>query len=105
MSVYVTLKVSVDPAKFEAQAASNLAVISRIMGIAKSKGVIAHRWFGRDGECIAVDEWPDAESFHAFFNEAGPEIGPLMEAMGITSPPEVTVWRGVELGDNVGWGS
>ena len=24
-----------------------------------------------------------------------------MEAMGVTAPPEVTVWRGVELGDTV----
>ena len=105
MSVYVTLRVSVDPARFEAQAASDPDVIPRIMGVAQSKGLIAHRWFGRDGECLAVDEWPDAESFHAFFHEAGPQIGPLMEAVGVTSPPEVTVWRGVELGDTFGWGA
>ena len=105
MSVYVTLRVSVDPATFEAQAASDPDVIPRIMAVAKDKGLIAHRWFGRDGECVAVDEWPDAESFQAFFDEAGPDIGPIMGAMGVTSPPEVTVWRGVELGDTFGWGT
>ena len=52
-----------------------------------------------------MDEWPDADSFHRFFEEAGPEIAPLMEAMGVTAPPEVTVWRGVELGDTVGSGA
>ena len=52
-----------------------------------------------------MDEWPDADSFHRFFEEAGPEIAPLMEAMGVTAPPEVTVWRGVELGDTLGWGA
>jgi hypothetical protein len=105
MSVYVTLRVDVDPATFEQQAASDPDVIPRIMAVAKSKGLIAHRWFGGDGVCLAVDEWPDAESFHAFFDEAGPEIGPLMAAMGITSQPEVTVWGRVELGDTFGWGA
>lgn len=105
MSVFVTLRASVDPATFEAQAASNPDVIPRIMAIARSNGLIAHRWFGRDGECLAVDEWPDAESFRAFFDEAGSEIGPLMGAMGVTSQPEVTVWRDVEFGDTFGWGA
>ncbi len=104
MSVYVTLRVSADPAAFEAQAAADPGRIERIMGVADGHGLIAHRWFGRDGEVLAVDEWPDADSFHRFFEEAGPEIAPLMEAMGVTAPPEVTVWRGVELGDTVGWG-
>ena len=104
MSVYVTLRVSVDPAAFEAQVASNPEVIERIMAVAQSKGLIAHRWFGSDGECMAVDEWPDAESFQAFFEAAGPEIGPLMQAMGVTSPPEAKVWSAVDIGDKFGWG-
>jgi hypothetical protein len=105
MSVYVTLQVSADPAAFEAQAASNPEVFERIMAVAQSNGLIAHRWFGGDGESLAVDEWPDADSFHAFFEEAGLEIGPLMEAIGVTSPPQVKIWSAVELGDTVGWGT
>ena len=105
MSVYVTLRVAVDPAAFEAQAASSPDAIERIMAVAQSNGLIAHRWFGSDGECMAVDEWPDAESFHAFFEEAGPEIGPLMQAMGATAPPEVKVWSKVDLDDTIGWGA
>ena len=102
MSVYVTMRVAVDPGTFEQQSASHPDVIPRIMAIAKSKGLIAHRWFGRESECLSVDEWPDGESFYAFFEEAGPEIGPLMGAMGVESPPEVTVWQDVELGDAFG---
>lgn len=105
MSVYVTLSVNADPAAFEAQAASNPGVIQGIMAIAQSRGLIAHRWFGSEGACMAVDEWPDAESFHAFFEEAGPQIGPLMEAMGVTSPPEVKVWSKVDIDDAFGWGA
>jgi hypothetical protein len=41
-------------------------------------GLIAHRWYGADGEFMAIDEWPDAESFQAFFDEAQPDIGPVM---------------------------
>ncbi len=105
MSVFVTLRVSADPAAFEAAAAESADAIARIMEMAKSNGLIAHRWFGRDGEILAVDEWPDAESFQAFFDGAGADIGPLMQAAGVTSDPEVTVWRGVEINDTYGWGA
>jgi hypothetical protein len=103
MSVYVTLRVSVDPAAFEQ--AADPETIGRIMEIAKSNGLIAHRWLGGDGVAMAVDEWPDADSFQTFFESAGSEIGPLMEAAGVTSPPEVTVWSKVEIGDTYGWGA
>ena len=77
MSVYVTMRVSVDPARFEGQAAAHAEAIGRIMKVAKSKGLIAHRWFGSEGEVMAVDEWPDAESFQAFFDAAQSDIGPF----------------------------
>jgi len=54
---------------------------------------------------MAVDEWPDAESFEAFFEEAQPHIGPLMQEAGVSSPPTVTVWRSIDIGDAVGWGA
>jgi hypothetical protein len=103
MSVYVTLRVSVDPTEFEKQGAAHSEAIARIMEVAKSKGLIAHRWFGGDGEVMAVDEWPDAESFQAFFDAAQSDIGPFMEAAGVTSPPEVTVWRPIDIDDRFGW--
>jgi hypothetical protein len=54
---------------------------------------------------MAVDEWPDADSFHAFFAAAGSDIGPLMQAAGVTSAPEVTVWSKIDIGDDFGWGA
>ena len=105
MSVYVTLRISADPAAFEKAAADHAEAIVRINDIAKSKGLIAHRWFRGEGEVMAVDEWPDAESFQAFFDAAGADIGPLMAAVGVTAPPEVKVWGHVDIDDVFGWGA
>ena len=74
------------------------------MDVAKRHGLIAHRWYGADGQFMAIDEWPDADSFNAFFNEAQPDIGPVLQAAGVTSPPDVTFWRTLDTGDAVGWG-
>jgi hypothetical protein len=104
MSVYVTLRLKVDPAAFEAAAAAHADAISRIIENAKSSGLIAHRWFGGEAEVMAVDEWPDAESFQAFFAASESDIGPVMAAAGVTSPPEVTVWNRVDIDDVFGWG-
>jgi heme-degrading monooxygenase HmoA len=105
MTVYVTLRVAADPAAFEKAAAEHADAIGRIMGVARSNGLIGHRWFRGEAEVMAVDEWPDAESFQAFFAGAESEIGPFMAAAGVTSPPEVTVWGHVAIDDVVGWGA
>jgi hypothetical protein len=105
MSVIVTLRASGDPAAFEEQVAAQAEAIGRIMDGAKRHGLIAHRWYGADGQFMAVDEWPDAESFQAFFDEAQPDIRPVMQGAGVTSPPEVTFWRTLETNDEVGWGA
>ena len=47
---------------------------------------------------MAVDEWPDQESFQAFMEQAQPDIRPVMEAAGVTSQPSVTVWRTLDTG-------
>lgn len=105
MSVYVTMRVSADPAAFEQAAADHADAIDRIMGIAKTNGLIGHRWFRGEGAVMAVDEWPDAESFEAFMGEAEAEIGPVMGAAGVSSPPDVTVWAPVRIDDEFGWGA
>ena len=104
MSVIMTLRVTGDPAAFEEQVTSNAEAIERVLEVAKRHGVIAHRWYGGDGEFMAVDEWPDPESFQAFFDEAQPEIVPIMRAAGVTAPPEVKFWRTLDTRDAIGWG-
>jgi hypothetical protein len=37
--------------------------------------------------------------------EAQPDIGPIMEAAGITSEPSADIWRKLETNDEVGWGA
>jgi hypothetical protein len=52
---------------------------------------------------MAVDEWPDAESFQAFFGSVGDDVGFLLGEVGVTGEPEITVWRKLETGDDYGW--
>jgi quinol monooxygenase YgiN len=104
MSVIVTVNVSGDPGQLEAYAASNRDALEAIIARAREHGLIAHRFYGADGgRIMVIDEWPDAGSFQAFFGEAGPQIQEMMGAVGATSEPEVTFWRKLETGDEVGW--
>jgi hypothetical protein len=105
MSVIMTMRVSGDPARFEQTVAAEAEAIGRIMDVAKRNGLIAHRWYGSDGEFMAVDECPDQQSFQAFMEQAQPDIRPVMEAAGVTSQPNVTFWRTLDTGDAVGWGA
>ena len=98
----MTLRVSGDPDKLEQLAAENAATIRGISERAQAAGVIAHRFYGSDGEIMVVDEWPDAESFQRFFAAEQDAIGPMMEQIG-AGEPEITFWRKLETGDDVGW--
>ncbi|HKU57068.1 MAG TPA: hypothetical protein VJP41_08595 [Gaiellaceae bacterium] len=102
MSVIMTLRASGDPAKLEQLAAENPDTIRGISERAKGHGLIAHRFYGSEGQIMVVDEWPDAASFHAFFEAEQANIGPMMEQVA-TSEPEITFWRKLETGDEVGW--
>jgi len=102
MSVIMTLRVSGDPDKLERLAGENRDMISGISERAKKHGIIAHRFYGSEGQIMVVDEWPDPESFHAFFEAEQATIGPMMEQV-TTSEPEITFWRKLETGDDVGW--
>jgi quinol monooxygenase YgiN len=105
MSVIVTLRINADPDRFAEGARADSERLGRIVEMSKQHGVIAHRWYATEGKCMVVDEWPDQESFQAFFNEAQGEIGPFMEATGVTDQPEVTFWSKLDLGDEIGWGA
>lgn len=102
MSVIMTLRAPGDPAKLEQLAQENAEMIRGISARAKEQGLIAHRFYGSDGEIMVVDEWPDAESFHRFFESEADTIGPMMQQV-TTGEPTVTFWRKLETGDDVGW--
>jgi hypothetical protein len=104
MSVIMTLRANGDPGALEKYAGANPDGMGAIVEKAKGHGLIAHRFYGsEDGQLMVVDEWPDPESFQAFFAEAQSEIEPMMRAAGIQSEPEVTFWRPLETHDAVGW--
>ena len=103
MSVIMTLSLAGDPKKIEEHAASDPAGMQAIVDSAKAHGLIAHRFYGADGEIMVVDEWPDEQSFLAFFEENGERIAPLMQAAGVTSEPQPKFWRKLETHDDYGW--
>ena len=105
MSVIVTVLTDGDPKQVEEYTSANADSMRRITESAKSHGIIAHRFYGSDGKVLVIDEWPDADSFHTFFEENSDQIGPIMQAAGAQGPPEVNVWHKLNTGDDVGWDS
>ena len=104
MSIIMTLRAKGDPKKMEAVAQSDPERIRSIADDAKSRGLIAHRFYGSDdGQIMVIDEWPDAESFQGFFAANADRIQPMMAEVGATAEPEVTFWRKLDTGDDVGW--
>ena len=104
MSVIVTVTTRGDAAKLEAYTAANTDTMQGVLDRATQHGLIAHRFYGADdGRIMVIDEWPDAESFQAFFEAQGPHIQAVMSEMGVSSEPEITFWRKLESHDEVGW--
>lgn len=102
MSVIMTLRFSGDPDKLEQLAAEQGDMIRGISDRAQAQGVIAHRFYASGDQIMVVDEWPDEQSFNTFFAAEQESIGPMM-AQVATSEPEITFWRKLETGDEVGW--
>jgi quinol monooxygenase YgiN len=104
MSVIVTVRVKGDPSRLEEFVRSDPDRIRAVSEASKPHGVIAHRFYGSDdGEILVIDEWPDAASFQRFFEEQQRAIGSVMQDVGVTSAPEVSIWRKLETHDEIGW--
>jgi hypothetical protein len=107
MSVIMALRLDGDPAKFE-EYVKDHPEMAEIGDDAVKRGLIAHRFFGsQDGNhVIVVDEWPDAETFQAFYSANEGKIGEMMGAAGVSgegAQPEF--WRVLETPDKHGWES
>jgi quinol monooxygenase YgiN len=103
MSVIITLQSEGDPAGIERYAAENPEKMREIVKHAAEHGLIAHRFYGAEGQVLVIDEWPDEQSFQEFFTHMQPQIQPIMEAAGITSEPRPVFWRKLETNDDYGW--
>src|ERR1051325_2989475 len=101
MSVILTFRVAGDPDKLE-QLARDHDALRPISARAKEHGLIAHRFYGAEGQIMVLDEWPDAESFQRFFESEREEIEKAMSE-GATGEREITFWRKPDTHDDVGW--
>jgi heme-degrading monooxygenase HmoA len=104
MAVIMTMWMKGDPKKLESIAAEDPERLRGIAQRAQERGLIAHRFYGSgDGQIMVVDEWPDEQSFHDFFEAEAEQIRPLLEEVGVTSEPRSTFWRKIESHDEIGW--
>lgn len=103
MSVIMTMVLPGDPSRMEQFAAANPEKMKAIRDHAVEHGLIAHRFYGSDGQIMVVDEWPDEQSFLDFFAHMESEIGPMMQAVGISGEPHPMFWRKIESQDEYGW--
>lgn len=102
MSVLMTLRLRGDAAKLE-EMAKDKDVMRNIVDRAKTHGLISHHFYGNDEEIMVVDEWPTAENFHAFFDEAQDDIrANLGSVADMEQGPQITFWRKLSVGDEVG---
>ena len=105
MSVIMTLVLQGDPAAAERYAAENPEAMSGVRDHAVEHGLIAHRFYGSEGQLMVVDEWPDAESFLSFFGHVEAEVAAMMEAAGVSGEPQPVFWRKLDTHDDYGWGT
>lgn len=99
MSVLVILRVPGNPDDLDRYAKGPGADVVRRVGEAgKAAGAIHHLFAAGDGEILVVDEWPDEQSFHDFFNSQT-EIPNIMREGGAQGPPEVSVYRLLDTPD------
>lgn len=98
MSVYMSMRIDVDPQKFQEVASGNRDLLQSISDRAKGEGCIHHRWATQDGQVLVIDEWESPEAFQRFF-EGEEKIAQLMQEAGVSSRPQPEFWKPVEVGD------
>jgi hypothetical protein len=99
MSVTVIVKFIVDPGVFGALLRDRAAEFAAISGDGKAQGCLHHRFVAGNDQVLAVDEWENAEAFQKFFANQT-EIPVLMQAGGVSAPPEVTVYQSLNSADS-----
>ena len=101
MSVLMTLRVTGDAKALEHLAEVDPEAFSRVSAAGAAMGATFHRFYATDDQILVIDEWPDEETFHRFF-DSQPEIPKIMAEAGVSTAPEITFYRKLELGDDIG---
>ncbi|MCD2195450.1 hypothetical protein LQ327_18935 [Actinomycetospora endophytica] len=99
MSVVITVKFPVSADTMERVVTANADTMQAIAADGRRHGTIHHQFTADpDGNAVVIDEWPDEDSFHRFF-DAQDDIKKVMAEAGVTGPPEVTVYRTLDTPD------
>ena len=97
----MVLKIPVDAAGMERAAQEHSDLLKGVSGRARDRGAIHHAFYEGDDGVVVVDEWDSPESFQAFFEAEGENIGQLMAAAGARGEPGPPRFhRKLELGDD-----
>lgn len=101
MSVIMSLRMAIDPDRFEEVISNDPGRLERISQRARDAGCLSHAFYGNadGGELLVVDEWPDKESFMGFFEGSMDQIVPLMTDAGMTERPTPVFWRQLDTPD------
>lgn len=97
----MTLRVKGDANQLEHMRDLDPDTFARVAAEGKKAGATYHRFYATDSEILVIDEWPDEESFTTFFANQT-EIPKIMAEAGVTEPPQITFYRKLELGDDIG---
>jgi quinol monooxygenase YgiN len=102
MTVLIMLRMPGDGARLEKAATENRSLLQPVVAKAREYGVISHRFWANETEIVVVDEWPDQQTFEAFLADQDDQIKQIMDQAGVTTEPELTHWRKLATGDEVG---
>jgi heme-degrading monooxygenase HmoA len=95
MSVTVTIRFPVaDVAKAIKGLHSHAAILEAITESTKGAGILHHRFVAGDNEMMVIDEWESAKQWQTFF-DANPQIAAVMTSIGMTGPPEVSIFSSI----------
>jgi heme-degrading monooxygenase HmoA len=73
----------------------NAALLEEITADTKGLGILHHTFVAGEGELVVIDEWETAEQFQGFF-DGNAKVEKVTEAIGVTGPPEVTVYASID---------
>lgn len=99
MSVMMGMRFEVDPDRFMEVMREEDGRLQSIAERAKQMGAIHHMFMANGNEVMVADEWDKQESFQAFFEAAGEDIGVLMQKAGVTNQPEPRFWQPLDTSD------
>jgi heme-degrading monooxygenase HmoA len=70
----------------------------RIADAARASGATRHRFAAGVNEVLLIDEWPDEQTFQAFFASQA-EIADVMRDGGAQGAPEIAFYRVMDTSD------